>query len=153
MDSKPQIANALAQLERAQLGGRRKSTKKPAAGKKSGGAIMDDIKNLAVPFAILLAKEGLQSMFDDKKDKIGVASDSPKSTSAKSTSAKSTSARSTSARSTSASKKTSPKKQDGGNCASCQQPQMGGNNKKRNESMKQNYALLAKRIDEFLAKY
>ena len=148
MDSKPQIANALAQLERAQLGGRRKSTKKPAAGKKSGGAIMDDIKNLAVPFAILLAKEGLQSMFDDKKDKIGVASDSPKSTSAKSTSA-----RSTSARSTSASKKTSPKKQDGGNCASCQQPQMGGNNKKRNESMKQNYALLAKRIDEFLAKY
>jgi hypothetical protein len=48
MDSKPQIANALAQLERAQLGGRRKSTKKPAAGKKSGGAIMDDIKNLAM---------------------------------------------------------------------------------------------------------
>jgi hypothetical protein len=30
---------------------------------KKGGAIVDDVKNLAVPFAILLAKEGLSKMF------------------------------------------------------------------------------------------
>ncbi len=30
---------------------------------KRGGAIVDDVKNLAVPFAILLAKEGLSKMF------------------------------------------------------------------------------------------
>lgn len=36
---------------------------------KKGGAIVDDVKNLAVPFAILLAKEGLSKMFPkgDKK--------------------------------------------------------------------------------------
>lgn len=36
---------------------------------KKGGAIVDDVKNLAVPFAILLAKEGLAKMFkaDTKK--------------------------------------------------------------------------------------
>jgi hypothetical protein len=47
--------------------------KKPAAKKttKKGGALMDDVKNLAVPFAILLAKQGLQSMFDKKKAKKG----------------------------------------------------------------------------------
>lgn len=48
--------------------------KKQADGKKKqsakkGGAIVDDVKNLAVPFAILLAKEGLSKMFkaDAKK--------------------------------------------------------------------------------------
>jgi hypothetical protein len=36
---------------------------------KRGGAFVDDVKNLAVPFAILLAKEGLSKMFkDDKKN-------------------------------------------------------------------------------------
>lgn len=35
---------------------------------KKGGALMSDVQNLAVPFAILLAKEGLSKMFkDDKK--------------------------------------------------------------------------------------
>ena len=58
-----------------QMGGRRKSTKttkstkgtKSSRSKKSGGALIDDVKNLAVPFAILLAKQGLQTMFDKKK--------------------------------------------------------------------------------------
>lgn len=47
--------------------------KKVTVGKKTkkGGALMDDVKNLAVPFAILLAKQGLQSMFDKKKAKKG----------------------------------------------------------------------------------
>jgi hypothetical protein len=35
---------------------------------KKGGGLMDDVKNLAVPFAILLAKQGLQTMFDKKKN-------------------------------------------------------------------------------------
>lgn len=46
------------------------TTKKSSTGskgKKRGGALMDDVKNLAVPFAILLAKQGLQTMFDKKK--------------------------------------------------------------------------------------
>lgn len=59
-------------------GGKKKRTagKKPAAktgkpGKpgKKGGALVDDIKNLAVPFAILLAKQGLDGMFNKKAEK------------------------------------------------------------------------------------
>lgn len=43
--------------------------KKQKTSAKKGGAIVDDVKNLAVPFAILLAKEGLSKMFkgDTKK--------------------------------------------------------------------------------------
>ena len=37
--------------------------KKQSQSAKKGGAIVDDVKNLAVPFAILLAKEGLSKMF------------------------------------------------------------------------------------------
>lgn len=157
MESNPQIATALAELERAQMGGRRRrtvsaskpkktsstsSSKPKKTSKKSGGAIMDDIKSLAVPFAILLAKQGLQTMFEkDKPTKVGVASDSPSS------------------------KKKSPKKQTGGTCATCQQPAMSGgkkaenkktnklNDQQRGESVKKSYASLAKRIDEFLSKY
>lgn len=51
------------------MGGKKKVAKKSPAKKttKKGGALMDDVKNLAVPFAILLAKQGLQTMFDRKK--------------------------------------------------------------------------------------
>lgn len=47
----------------------KKASKAPAkrSSRKQGGALIDDVKNLAVPFAILLAKQGLQSMFDKKK--------------------------------------------------------------------------------------
>lgn len=41
-----------------------KKTKKPKA---KGGSLVSDLSNLAVPFAILLAKQGLASMFDSKK--------------------------------------------------------------------------------------
>lgn len=50
-------------------------SKKPAAAKgkkpasKKGGALVDDVKNLAVPFAILLAKQGLEGMFKKKEKK------------------------------------------------------------------------------------
>lgn len=40
-------------------------TSKPS----TGGALMDDIKNLAVPFAILLAKQGLDQHFEKEKEK------------------------------------------------------------------------------------
>jgi hypothetical protein len=53
-------------------GVKKSESDKPVAKKgKKGGALMNDIKNLAVPFAILLAKQGLQSMFDKKKSKKG----------------------------------------------------------------------------------
>ena len=66
-----------------QVGGRRKSVsskgkgkgKKPASSRK-GGALIDDVKNLAVPFAILLAKQGLQTMFDKKKPASAAAQNS-----------------------------------------------------------------------------
>jgi hypothetical protein len=41
----------------------RSSQDKKKQSAKKGGAIVDDVKNLAVPFAILLAKEGLSKMF------------------------------------------------------------------------------------------
>jgi hypothetical protein len=44
-----------------------KKQKTPKGKGKKGGALVDDIKNLAVPFAILLAKQGLEGMFSDKK--------------------------------------------------------------------------------------
>lgn len=41
-------------------------TKSSKSKSKSGGALMEDIKNLAVPFAILLAKQGFDSAFEKK---------------------------------------------------------------------------------------
>jgi hypothetical protein len=64
-------------------GGRKKRVaKKPAAAKaadkkkagpvkKKGGALVDDMKNLAVPFAILLAQQGLKGMLNKKEDSKG----------------------------------------------------------------------------------
>lgn len=54
-------------------------TSKSAKTSKSGGALMDDIKNLAVPFAILLAKQGFESAFDKKKAAAADESKSPSS--------------------------------------------------------------------------
>lgn len=83
----------------SQEGGAKKSTsKKPASQKKvasvpkktapksksvpkKGGAIMQDVKNLAVPFAILLAKEGLTKMFPKDSKKSANTSVSPSSAS------------------------------------------------------------------------
>jgi hypothetical protein len=44
--------------------------KKPVADKKKkkGGALVDDMKNLAVPFAILLAQQGLKGMLNKNND-------------------------------------------------------------------------------------
>lgn len=62
--------------------------KKKSQSAKKGGAIVDDVKNLAVPFAILLAKEGLSKMFKaDSKPKKASKSLAP-SSAAKSTSSR-----------------------------------------------------------------
>jgi hypothetical protein len=49
--------------------GGKKSSKGKGKGKKGkkGGALMNDLQNLAVPFAILLAKQGLESMFSSNE--------------------------------------------------------------------------------------
>lgn len=54
-----------------QVGGKKtvKTSKKKTSKAKKGGALVDDMKNLAVPFAILLAKYGIESMTDKSKDK------------------------------------------------------------------------------------
>lgn len=66
-----------------QVGGKRPkkeskaAEKKPASkassakksSSKKGGAVLDDVKTLAVPFAVLLAKEGLGKVFKKKDGK------------------------------------------------------------------------------------
>lgn len=56
-----------------QVGGKKskKNTKTTKTTKKShkGGDLMSDLKNLAVPFAILLAKQSVEKMSSDKKTK------------------------------------------------------------------------------------
>ena len=114
-------------------GKKRKSVKKPvaktAASKKKGGALVDDIKNLAVPFAILLAKEGLDTMF------------SKKSKAAKKPAMSASKGKVSSGRKASASGGSS-----GGECGSCSRVATGGKGKMSR------YAQLSKEIDEFLSK-
>jgi hypothetical protein len=50
-----------------QEGGKKSSKKSSKKSKAKGGSLVSDLSNLAVPFAILLAKQGLESMFDSKK--------------------------------------------------------------------------------------
>lgn len=120
------------------------SAKKPAAAKpKKGGSLPSDVEKLAVPFAILLAKQGLESMFADKKktspSAVGVAK-SPK----------------TKAKTASASK------QSGGTgcsaCAASVPTQAGGKarggrarSSSSSVSMKNSYESLAQRLERFLA--
>lgn len=114
----------------------KKSSKSAFQSKKTGGALVDDIKNLAVPFAILLAKEGLENMFKKKADK---AEKTAKTASAKK--ASSTARRRTIS--------------GGAACASgCgmtggrkQQKQTAGN------KVAQEFESIAKEINEFLAKH
>lgn len=59
----------------------KKSRRKTSA---SGGGIVDDIKSLAVPFAILLAKQGLDSVLEKKHKEPADATESPSDTTKKS---------------------------------------------------------------------
>ena len=128
---------------------------------KEGGAMVDDLKNLAVPFALLLAKEGLQGLFQNKSDSdVGVSarkSASAKKASASSTAKKSASATKSASAKKSVSKKNDEQNQQGGACTACQSScggKAGGSNKKANsEVLKKNYTSLANKINEFLSKY
>lgn len=103
------------------------AAKKPAAKAKKGGSLAEELKSLAVPFAILLAKQGLDGMFDSKKKGSKKAIE------------------------VSSSKR---KAAVGGGCSSCAQPvapKAGGS--KSAGSSKSRYAQLAKEIDDFLSKY
>jgi len=112
-----------------------KKTKKTKKSSKSGGALVDDMKNLAVPFAILLAKQGIQGMFNKKDSASKSSSKSKKVDSMPMTMAKKKS-----------------KTQKGGDCGSCGSaevvPAAGGSRAKMTR-----YAQLSKEIDDFLSKY
>ncbi len=106
---------------------------------KRGGALVEDIKNLAVPFAILLAKEGLEGMFKktDKKavkktDKKAVkknVSDKPASLKRRKTIA-------------------------GGACGSACGSMHGGASKTASgQTVKNQFDNIAKEIEHFLQKY
>jgi hypothetical protein len=152
-----------------------KKPKSRAAPKKKGGAVMDDVKNLVVPFAILLAKQGLQSLYENKSGDVGITASPKKSASAtKSASTsvrvakpasatKSASSERRVAKSASATKSASKKqeeqqqqqrqRQQGGSCTACQSPTITGGNGKSGALLKKNYSSLAKKIDEFLSRY
>lgn len=127
--------------------------------KKKGGAVIDDLKNLAVPFAILLAKQGLQGLFDNKVDENVAVSTSPKKTvrTPKTTSANKNNEQREQQQSNKHSSSSSKKNQqqlEGGACASCQgatASMVGGSKSER--ALNKSYATLSKRIDEFLSKY
>jgi hypothetical protein len=155
-----------------QSGGKRKGAKKVTKKGKKGGALMDDVKNLAVPFAILLAKQGLQTMFDKKK-KTSTGSELSARSAASATSsrrkstltggscgsqcaahvapatggAKRTASRSTASKST-ASKTTASKAS--GTRASSSRSSRGG---AQGQQVKSRFEKLSKEIDEFLQKY
>lgn len=114
--------------------------------KKSGGAFMDDVKSLAVPFAILLAKQGLENMMDKKKGATAAATTS--STPKKATTAKPSSVR---RRSTAMS--------GGSGCSACSATasvpvgMSGGATANNSKKIKDSFSKIAADIDKFLAKY
>jgi hypothetical protein len=65
-DKKSSVASKQSQESKQQKQKVQEKQEKKTSTKK-GGAIVDDVKTLAVPFAILLAKEGLGKLFKDGK--------------------------------------------------------------------------------------
>jgi hypothetical protein len=152
----------------AQTGGKRKGKGKGAKKGKKGGALMDDVKNLAVPFAILLAKQGLQTMFDKKKTKSGSSelsaksAASPTSARRKSTltggscgsqcaAAVTTASHTGGAKAKSASSKRAASTRASGKASSSRASSSRGGSK--GEQVKSRFEKLSKEIDEFLQKY
>lgn len=163
----PPLANSA--TAPTQSGGKRKGAKKVAKKGKKGGALMDDVKNLAVPFAILLAKQGLQTMFDKKKKTASAGSE----LSARSASSASSARRRSTltggscgsqcaahvapatggAKRTSAAKRTTSKSttaKSSSTRASSSRSSRGG---AQGQQVKSRFEKLSKEIDEFLQKY
>ena len=155
-------------------GGARRS-KKPAKSVKSsskktkkGGALVDDIKNLAVPFAILLAKQGVQTLFekkDNQQSDNAVATSSPqnvKKNSNANANANSSKVNASEVSGNTATKGGSVKRQSAGagNCQACQPIMTGGKKSSsrkggspNEENIKKKYTELATRIEKFLSNY
>lgn len=120
----------------------KKAPKKAALSKKpkKGGAIMDDIKNLAVPFAILLAKQGLESSFEKKS----IKADNSNSTQKKNV------------LSTSQRRRTMTGGSGGEGCLSCgstQSSSMSGGAHPNGVMLQKRFNNIAREIEEFLSKY
>ena len=118
-----------------------KSKSTSTSKKAKGGAILDDVKNLAVPFAILLAKQGLQHMFDNTKNenkKSALQKSESKSTSSKSP-----------ARQSPARKSVKVGGSCGSQCATAAQKKGGSSS----DAVKVRFEKLSKEIDSFLQKY
>lgn len=119
---------------------------------KEGGALMDDIKNLAVPFAILLAKQGLDGLFTDKKDK--------KTTKEKKTKTTKT-VKEPKEKKETASKPASKGRRGtlagggcGGQCGAMQTPVMTGGRRQNNDlRIQERFNNIAREIEQFLQRY
>lgn len=130
------------------VGGKKRTSKKAAPAKKpssskgkKGGALLDDVKNLAVPFAILLAKQGLQNLFDEKKTKTDKKPKTEKKTKTEKKPA--------------ASKPSSSKRRTsiaGGSACTAGCGMAGGHGKKA-ASIQTQFDSIAREIEQFLQKY
>ncbi len=121
------------------------TTKKASSSKKTlgkkGGALIDDVKNLAVPFAILLAKQGLKNLFDKKEEKPKKKTDKKKAAPA----AKASKPASTKRRTSIA----------GGSACTAGCGMSGGTTgkSKRGASIQTQFDSIAREIEQFLQKY
>lgn len=117
---------------------------------KKGGGLVEDIQKLAVPFAILLAKQGVQAMFEKENvqqtnGNVAVASPANAVKNAKNANAKKSPA-----------KGGYKKKQAGGSgCTACEMlpPMNGGSKRGGTNDIKKKYNELASRIENFLSNY
>ena len=109
-----------------------KKTRVRSSAKQQGGALMNDIGNLAVPFAILLAKQGLEHM--NKKSAAKTADTKAKTTSASKTTAASS----------------RRKAAVGGSCGSQCATKSGGSSSIKD--VQERFKKIANEIDSFLRK-
>jgi hypothetical protein len=72
-DKKPVKRTGTSPSRKAAKQSSSKTSAKRSQSSKKGGSFVGDVQNLAVPFAILLAKEGLSKVFK-KTDKTGTSS-------------------------------------------------------------------------------
>lgn len=115
--------------------GGQSSKAKSSKSKKQGGALVDDIKNLAVPFAILLAKQGLSTMFEKKS-----STDKTKKPAAKKATAEKPSS-------------TSRRKSVTGGGACTSGCGMTGGSQKSKKNIQYQFNNIAQEIENFLQKY
>ncbi len=129
-------------MNATQDGGKRKkrTTKKPAAPKKGGDALSEQLTGLAVPFAFLLAKQGLEAMKSKPKSTTPKKKISPR---------RRASLAGGDAEAAPSALSGGKKSKTGGNCSTCNRASMIGG---AAHSLR-NLEKLRKNIDNFLSKY